>query len=294
MAKLAIAPTPRIVRPPTVAAAAPRPVPSAPGRRRGPGWSSPLGFLAAWLILGGVWEIGARVGFLNPAILPPPTQFIPYLIQGAGTVGIGVNRVSYGQAVLETLLRVAIGFGLGIGGALVVGTLLASIAPARLVGLPIAQTIAPIAPVAWIPLAIVLFGTGNRSAIFIVFMGIFATMTLATVAALSAVPPEYIKGARCLGSRGWRLWLRVIIPAAAPSLATAIRISFFAAWMSVLAGEMAGIDSGLGALVILGQQEFQMKLVMAGLVTIGVLGFGFDRLLLLLRHRVLWWEARHA
>jgi NitT/TauT family transport system permease protein len=275
-------------------AAAPQPVPTAPGRRRGPGWSSPLGFLAGWLILGGVWEIGARVGFLNAAILPPPTQFIPYLIQGAGTVGIGVNRVSYGQAVLETLLRVAIGFGLGIGGALVVGTLLASIAPARLIGLPIAQTIAPIAPVAWIPLAIVLFGTGNRSAIFIVFMGIFATMTLATVAALTAVPPEYIKGARCLGSRGWRLWLRVIIPAAAPSLATAIRISFFAAWMSVLAGEMAGIDSGLGALVILGQQEFQMKLVMAGLVTIGVLGFGFDRLLLLLRHRVLWWEARHA
>jgi ABC-type nitrate/sulfonate/bicarbonate transport system permease component len=294
MAKFAIAPTPRSVRPPTAVAAAPRPVPSGPRRRRGPGWSSPLGFLTGWLILGGVWEIGARVGFLNPAILPPPTQFIPYLIQGAGTVGIGVNRVSYGQAVLETVLRVAIGFGLGIGGALVVGTLLASIAPARLVGLPIAQTIAPIAPVAWIPLAIVLFGTGNRSAIFIVFMGIFASMTLATVAALTAVPPEYIKGARCLGSRGWRLWLRVIIPAAAPSLATAIRISFFAAWMSVLAGEMAGIDSGLGALVILGQQEFQMKLVMAGLVTIGVLGFGFDRLLLLLRHRVLWWEARHA
>jgi NitT/TauT family transport system permease protein len=293
MAKPAIASIPRIIRTPTARAASLRPLPAAPGRWR-PGWSSPLGFLAGWLILGGGWEIGARIGFLNAAILPPPTQFIPYLIAGAGSVGIGVNRVSYGQAVVETVLRVGTGFGLGIGAALVVGTLLASVAPARLIGLPIAQTIAPIAPVAWIPLAIVLFGTGNRSAIFIVFMGIFATMTLATVAAVTAVAPEYIKGARCLGSRGWRLWLRVIIPAAAPSLATAIRISFFAAWMSVLAGEMAGIDSGLGALVILGQQEFQMKLVMAGLVTIGVLGFGFDRLLLLLRRRVLWWEERHA
>jgi ABC-type nitrate/sulfonate/bicarbonate transport system permease component len=69
-------------------------------------------------------------------------------------------------------------------------------------------------------------------------------------------------------------------------------MSFFAAWMSVLAGEMAGISSGLGALVILGQQEFQMQVVMAGLVSIGLLGFAFDRLLLSLRRRVLWWESR--
>jgi ABC-type nitrate/sulfonate/bicarbonate transport system permease component len=62
--------------------------------------------------------------------------------------------------------------------------------------------------------------------------------------------------------------------------------------MSVLAGEMAGINSGLGSLVILGQQEFQMKLVMAGLVTIGFLGFAFDRVLLLVRARLVWWEAR--
>jgi ABC-type nitrate/sulfonate/bicarbonate transport system permease component len=64
--------------------------------------------------------------------------------------------------------------------------------------------------------------------------------------------------------------------------------------MSVLAGEMAGINSGLGSLVIMGQQQFQMKLVMAGLVTIGLLGFVFDRLLLLVRRRLLWWEARGA
>ena len=268
----------------------------APGRTAGRGrrrrWRAWLGFAAAWAILGGAWEIGARTGFLNAAILPPPSEFVPYMVAGAGSVGIGANRLSYGQAVLETVFRVTIGFGLGIGAALALGTLLASTPVARLIGLPMAQTVAPIAPVAWIPLAIALFGTGDSSAVFIVFMGIFATMTLATVAALSAVPAEYVKGARTLGCRGWRLWLRVIVPAAAPGLATAVRMSFFAAWMSVLAGEMAGISSGLGALVILGQQEFQMQVVMAGLVSIGLLGFAFDRLLLLLRRRVLWWESR--
>ena len=241
-----------------------------PARRRARRWRSLGGLIAAWILLGTVWETGARLGVLNPAILPPPSQFIPYLIETSGSVGLGV------------------------GGGLIVGTLLSAIPLARVIGVPIAQILAPIAPIAWIPLAIVLFGTGDGAAVFVVFMGIAASMTLATVAALGSVPGEHIKSARSLGSSGWRLWLRVTLPAAAPGVATAVRLSFFAAWMSVLAGEMAGINSGLGSLVILGQQEFQMKLVMAGLVTIGILGFGFDRLLLLIRRRLLWWETRGA
>jgi NitT/TauT family transport system permease protein len=276
---------------PVAGRTAARSAPRRRGRRR-IRWRYLGGFIIAWAILGAAWELGAKTGILNPSILPPPSQFIPYMINGPGSAGIGTTQVSFGAAIADTVVRVSMGFGLGVGAALVVGTLLAATPAARLVGMPIAQTIAPIAPVAWIPLAIALIGTGSGAAIFVVFMGIFATMTLATVAALSAVPPEYVKGARVLGSRGWRLWLRVIIPAASPGLATAVRISFFAAWMSVLAGEMAGITSGLGALVILGQQQFNMRLVMAGLVMIGVLGFAFDRILLLLRHRVLWWEAR--
>jgi len=263
-------------------------------RRRSPRWRSLGGLIAAWIVLGGAWEVGARLGVLNPAILPPPSQFIPYLFATSGSVGLGVNKVSYAAALAATVVRVGIGFGLGVGAGLIVGTLLSALPWARVIGVPIAQILAPIAPIAWIPLAIVLFGTGDGAAVFVVFMGIAASMTLAVVAALGGVPGEYVKSARSLGSTGWRLWLRVILPAAAPGVATAVRLSFFAAWMSVLAGEMAGINSGLGSLVILGQQEFQMKLVMAGLVTIGLLGFGFDRLLLLIRRRLLWWESRGA
>jgi ABC-type nitrate/sulfonate/bicarbonate transport system permease component len=265
---------------------------AAPGYRRRRGWRSLGGLAAAWLILGGLWETGARIGILNPAILPPPSEFIPYLFQTGGAVGLGVNKVSYTSSVIETILRVSAGFGLGVGTGLVAGALLSALPWVRVVGVPIAQILAPIAPIAWIPLAIVLFGTGDGAAVFVVFMGIAASMTLATVAAVGGVPAEYVKSARSLGSGGWRLWVRVILPASAPSIATAMRLSFFAAWMSVLAGEMAGINSGLGSLVILGQQEFQMKLVMAGLVTIGFLGFAFDRVLLLVRERLIWWEAR--
>jgi NitT/TauT family transport system permease protein len=271
---------------------APAPPSQARALRPRPRATAAAGFLAAWAILVGAWELGAVTGVLNPAILPPPSEFLPYLAGGPGAAGIGSQQVSYGAAVLDTLIRVTVGFILGVTAAAVVGAVLAGTRVARLIGLPIVQTIAPIAPVAWVPLAIALVGTGDGAAVFVVFMAIFATMCVATVAALEAVPPELVKGARTLGTRGWRLWGRVIVPAAAPALATAVRLSFFTAWMAVLAGEMAGINSGLGALVILGQQQFNMSLVMAGLVTIGVLGFAMDRLLLVLRRRFLWWERR--
>ncbi|MBW3593717.1 MAG: ABC transporter permease subunit [Actinobacteria bacterium] len=260
-------------------------------RRPRNGWTSAPGFLLAWIVLTGGWELGAASGVLNAAILPPPSDFVPYLLNGA-TAGIGPAQVSFTDAIADTLVRVTLGFALGVFAATAVGIFLASTRAARLVGLPIVQTIAPIAPVAWIPLAIAVVGTGDDAAVFVVFMGIFATMCLATIAALAGVPEELVKAARTVGARGWRLWLRVIVPAAAPALATAVRLSFFTAWMAVLAGEMAGINSGLGALVILGQQQFAMELVMAGLVAIGVLGFAIDRLLLVARRRVLWWETR--
>lgn len=252
-------------------------------------WSA-LTFFLAWLLLAGFWELGTTVGFLNRNILPPPSVVLPYLIQGPGSAGIGPQQVSYGEAILKTLFRVITGLSLGLFAAIPLGVLLALVNPLRQFVMPMIQTIAPIAPVAWIPLAISLLGIGDQSAIFVVFMGVFAVMTLATAAAIEGVPPELIKTARSLGAKDYRLWLWIILPAISPSLLTIVRVNFFAAWMAVLAGEMAGINSGLGALIILGQQQFNMRLVMTGVITIGILGFVIDRLILLVQRQLLWWE----
>jgi ABC-type nitrate/sulfonate/bicarbonate transport system permease component len=251
-----------------------------------------LSFLLAWIILAAGWEIGAMTGALNPDILPPPSVVIPYILQGPGAAGIGSQQVTYAEAIAKTLARVMIGLSLGLMAAVPLGTVLAVVNSVRQLIMPMIQTIAPIAPVAWVPVAIALLGIGDQSAIFVVFMGVFAVMTLATAAAIENVPQELIKTARSLGARGHRLWLWVVLPATAPSLLTIVRVNFFAAWMAVLAGEMAGINSGLGALIILGQQQFNMRLVMTGVITIGVLGFAIDRLILLIQRRLLWWEAR--
>jgi NitT/TauT family transport system permease protein len=249
-------------------------------------------FVLAWLILGAIWEIGATRGWLNRRVLPPPSDLLPYLLTGNLAAGLGEGQTTLGGAIVDTLLRVAVGFFIGLICALGSAVLIVTVRPARLLFFPIIQTVAPIAPVAWIPLAISVAGIGSGAAVLIVVLTIFGSVTASAVAAFDAVPHEYITVGRLLGARGTRLLGRVILPAAAPSLMTVARMSFFGAWMAVLAGEMAGINSGLGALIMFGQQQFNMRLVMIGIVTIGLLGFLVDRLLLALQKRLLWWENR--
>ena len=266
------------------------PVHEAQRERSGQGWLTPLSFILVWAAIALSWEVCVAWGWLNGRILPPPSVLITYVWNGQLSAGIGSNRVTYVHAIVDTLLRVLTGFLIGLCAALAVASCVWAGRPARAFLLPLAQTIAPIAPVAWIPLAISLMGIGSGAAIFVVVLAIFGGVCASAVAAFDSVPSEYIKSARLLGARGPRLWFRVVLPAAAPALVTIARMSFFGAWMAVLAGEMAGITSGLGALIMLGQQQFNMKLVMVGIITIGALGFVIDRLLLALGRRIVWWE----
>jgi ABC-type nitrate/sulfonate/bicarbonate transport system permease component len=249
-------------------------------------------FVFAWLLLAAIWELGAAQGWLNKRVLPPPSALLPYLVTGNLAAGLGEGQTTLGHAVLDTMLRVSAGFLIGLFCALASAVLIVTTRPARLLFFPIVQTVAPIAPVAWIPLAISVAGIGSGAAVLIVVLTIFGSVTASAVAAFDAVPHEYVKVGRLLGAQGTRLLWRVILPAAAPNLMTVARMSFFGAWMAVLAGEMAGINSGLGALIMFGQQQFNMRLVMIGIVTIGLLGFLVDRLLLVFQKRLLWWENR--
>jgi ABC-type nitrate/sulfonate/bicarbonate transport system permease component len=249
-------------------------------------------FILAWLLLGAIWELGAAQGWLNKRVLPPPSALLPYLVTGNLAAGLGEGQTTLGGAILDTMLRVSAGFLIGLFCALTSAVLIVTVRPARLLFFPIVQTVAPIAPVAWIPLAISVAGIGSGAAVLIVVLTIFGSVTASAVAAFDAVPREYIKVGRLLGAKRTRLLWRVVLPAAAPNLMTLARMSFFGAWMAVLAGEMAGINSGLGALIMFGQQQFNMRLVMIGIVAIGLLGFLVDRLLLVFQKRLLWWENR--
>lgn len=149
--------------------------PSPPTASARTGWGSRavavLSFLMVWLVIGFLWEYLVTIDVLNGRVLVPPSSFLPYLLEGPGSAGIGYNKVTFEAAIVATMLRVFTGFVLGLAVALIGAILICAVQPVRLTLLPLARTMAPIAPVAWIPLAITLVGIGSAAAIFVVFIG---------------------------------------------------------------------------------------------------------------------------
>lgn len=248
-----------------------------------------LWFCLAWLLIILSWELGSWIEWLNPQILPPPSETIPYAFSGNITIGFGQQKTGLLESTAVTLGRVGTGMLIGLLVSSCLAVIVVELPVLRRLILPVVQSLAPIAPVAWIPFTIVVIGIGGPAAVFIVFMAVLGTMTLSLIAALDGIPTEYLKIARNLGTSRIRMWWYIRLPAIIPGTMTAIRMSFFGAWMAVLAGEMAGLNSGLGYMIIMAQQMYNMKLVMIGILTIGFIGFVIDRLLLLINARLLRW-----
>jgi NitT/TauT family transport system permease protein len=256
--------------------------------RRGAG--AVLAAAAPWAAVVLVWEIAARKGWVSLALFPPPTMFVGYIIDEGFTFGLGRDAMTLQWSILASCLRVMAGLALGFVAALVLGVLVSMSRIASRVTLPLVRGLAPIAPIAWIPLGIVLFGLGNPTAVFIVFVGVFFTLTIATVSAVASVDPRIIKTARTLGASPAQVWRRVIFPAIVPQVFTMLRLNFFGAWMGVLAAEMVGLRNGLGALIIMGREMFNANLILVGMALIGATGYAVDSLLVFVQRRVLWWR----
>ena len=163
--------------------------------------------------------------------------------------------------------------------ALPLGLLLGRCAPIWGALDPLIQVLRPISPIAWFPLVSLWFGIGNLPAIVIIFLAAFYPILLATVAAVRNVPPLYLKVAENFGaSRRKTLW-EVIVPAAFPQITVGLHIAIGSAWVFLVAGEMLGVRSGLGYLIIDSRNNLRTDLVLVGIALIGILGLLIDRLM---------------
>jgi NitT/TauT family transport system permease protein len=179
---------------------------------------------------------------------------------------------------------------LGFTAALLTGFLISLFRPLEEFLLPIARLLAPISPVAWIPLALVWFGVGNKPAIFVVTVSVFFVMTIATVANIKSVKQAHIDLGRRYAKDRLQIMRYIVLPEILPSLFLVLRINLFAAWMSVLAAEMVGVSQGLGAMVMVGRALFNMKIILIAMILIGLCGYFLDQVFLLSRNRMLRWS----
>lgn len=246
--------------------------------------------LVPWLALVALWELAAGSGWMSTTLFPPPSSFIRFAVESDFRVGFGSEGMTIPVAILASAWRVVMGLAIGFVAAVATGIAVSLSKWASAAVLPIVRGLAPIAPIAWIPVGIVAFGIGNPTAIFVVFTGVYFLLTLSTVASVQSVDARLVKTARTFGASRAQVWAWVIFPAVLPQVFTMLRINFFAAWMAVLAAEMVGLKNGVGMIVILGREMFNPNLIMLGICIIGVTGYMVDALLLFIQKKVLWWK----
>src|SRR5499427_1047748 len=266
-------------------------------------WLSRVGWTIVSIgMFSGIWEVLWFFGIADPKLLPPPHIFVGNFadqvkfFNTATRWSIGVNPAS-GPSPLEALMitigatagRVFAGLLIASAFGINVGVLIRYFQLIEKLTLPTITLLSPVSPIAWLPVAIFLFGIGNAPAIFMVVIALFFHMVLATISQIDGVNRNLINVARTMGATKWQTYSQVIIPAILPGLLVVLRMNLFAAWMVVLVAESTGVGYGLGQVIMMARNTFNPSLVFFTIALIGVLGFTFDLILRLVQKRVLYW-----
>lgn len=198
----------------------------------------------------------------------------------------GPNDKGLGLQLLYSIGRVAIGYGLAVLVAVPLGFLIGMSPLAYRALDPFIQVLKPISPLAWMPLALYTIKDSNLSAIFVIFICSVWPMLLNTAFGVGSVRKEWLNVARTLEVGAWRRAFTVILPAAAPTILTGMRISIGIAWLVIVAAEMLVGGTGIGYFVWNEWNNLSIANVIVGILMIGVVGMVLDLILARLQRRV--------
>jgi NitT/TauT family transport system permease protein len=228
------------------------------------------------------WWLVAATGSV---IFPTPWQVLAAM---AELVRNGTLWVHIGAS----LLRVGTGFALAVAFAIPLGLWMGWVQGAYATLNPLFQILRPISPIAWIPIAILWFGVGNESPIFLIFISSVFPMIVQTVAGVHTIERRYLRAAENFGVSRYALFRQVVIPAVLPQVIVGMRIGLGVAWLVVVAAEMIALHSGLGYLIIDSRNAGnRYDLVIAAMIIIGLIGLSLDGAMRLLEgHRLVRWR----
>lgn len=195
------------------------------------------------------------------------------------------------RAVLKSMARLAVGYGISLAVGVALGIALARVRAVKETLGVVVLGLQAVPSVCWLPLALLWFGLGESAIQTVVVLGSLLSIALATESAVNTIPPVMLRAARTMGAEGWTLWRRVILPAALPGIVSGARLGWTFAWRSLLAGELLFVSGGIGQVLEFGRELHDMALVMGVMLVIVALGLASDRLLfgrVELRVRRLW------
>jgi sulfonate transport system permease protein len=229
------------------------------------------------------WEIAVRMGLSNGRLVPPPSVIYRTFADLAATGELQ-------QHALVTLWRVAWGFVFGVAAGTVVGALAGySALTYRLID-PTLQGLRAVPSIAWVPLFILWFGIFEASKIILIAVGVFFPVYLGVMGAVLSVDRKIVEVGRAFRLSGFAMIRRILLPAVLPAYVLSLRAGLGLGWMFVLAAEFLGASSGLGFLLIDGQQLGKPAQIVAAIVAFAILGKLSDWLIVRVSAPFLRWE----
>ncbi|MDT3441960.1 ABC transporter permease [Pseudofrankia sp. BMG5.37] len=231
------------------------------------------------MLLGlGVWELVAW--WYGPALAATPAQTL--------RAGVDLARDgTLGDAVLASVRRILLGWGLGVVVGAPIGILMARVATIRRLLDPYIEFFRFVPPIAFVTLTIVWFGIGETSKIVLIFYTSVFIVTINTIAGVLAIDESKLRAAVSLGANRWQVLHAVVLPATVPHIVTGARLAMGNSFLTIVSAEIVAADNGIGALIWQSRNYGRVDWIFLGIIVLGVLGFTCDRLIRIVAGRLL-------
>lgn len=230
-----------------------------------------------------IWQLADMYGMIKPYSMPSLRAI----------VNVTVDYFRNGKLlenITVSFIRVIEGFAVALGTGLLLGVLVSIFPKLEVLFDLLIQIVRPIPPIAWIPLAVLWFGIGQESKIFIIFLGAFFPIFVNTVDGIQSINPGYFELSAVYEVSKKELVTKVVVPGALPQIMTGIRLGIGNAWVCVVAAEMIGAVSGVGFMLADGRSLSRPDVVVLGMLIVGIVGKLMDDLLKVVRSKSIRWQ----
>ena len=232
-------------------------------------WLLPWLFPLALLLL---WQLSALQAWVPEQVLPPPgvvyDSFAALLASGELWDHLQVS-----------LVRVFSGFGIGLAAGLLLGGAMGLSPTLRDYLFPLFKAFSQVPTIGWLPLLMLLVGIDEELKFLLIAKAALVPVTINTCQGMQGVPNSYVEVAKVYGFSRWQLLSRVVFPAATAPIWNGVRYGLTHAWLALVVVELLASSEGIGYLIVYGRQLFQLDLVLAAVVAVGIVGFLLDKLL---------------
>ncbi len=216
------------------------------------------------------WQLTSVLGLTSPRLLPPPLQ--------VGSALIDLLAHGFADDVMVSIYRIALSFLVATAIAYPLGLLIGTLAAVSAFFSPVVSAFRYLPAPAFVPLLLMWFGPGDEQKIALLFLGVIWFLITIIADHVRSVPRELVESARTLGANTPLVFLRIIAPASLPRVWDGLRQMLAVSWTYLVIAEIVAATDGIGAMMMRAQRFVRVDDVMAGILTIGVLGVIFDLL----------------